>query len=98
MKIQTLAIAFMSAVTLGGMAWVFLYPLLSGERQAEKRRASLARPEVVPRHIEHNQHTRREQVEDTLKKENEHTKQTKKKPQNTRLTQAGVNWTKKQFI
>jgi len=98
MKIQTLAIAFMSAVTLGGMAWVFLYPLLSGERQAEKRRASLARPEVVTRRIERNQRSRREQVEDTLKDVDERAKQAKKIPLNTRLTQAGVNWTKKQFI
>ena len=33
----------MVAIAIGGVAWVFLYPLLSGERQAEQRRASVAR-------------------------------------------------------
>jgi len=98
MNLQTLAIAFMSAVTLGGLAWVFLYPLLSGERLAEKRRASFARPEVATRRIERNQRSRREQVEDTLKDVDERAKQAKKIPLNIRLTQAGVSWTKKQFI
>ena len=98
MKIQTLAIAFMSAVTLGGLAWVFLYPLLSGERKAEQRRASFARPEVTTRRVERNQRSRREQVEDTLKEVDSRAKQAKKIPLNIRLTQAGVSWTKQQFI
>ncbi|ACI94526.1 type II secretion system protein [Afipia carboxidovorans OM5] len=99
MNLQTLAIAFMSAVTLGGLAWVFLYPALSGERQAEKRRASLARPENIARRVERNpQRSRREQVEDTLKDVENRAKQAKKVPLNIRLEQAGVNWTKRQFM
>ncbi|CAM5306376.1 Flp pilus assembly protein TadB OS=Afipia felis OX=1035 GN=BN961_00154 PE=4 SV=1 [Afipia felis] len=98
MMIQTLAIAFMSAVTLGGLAWVFLYPLLSGERQAEKRRASFSRSEVVTRSVERNQRSRREQVEDTLKDVESRAKQAKKIPLNIRLAQAGVSWSKRQFI
>ena len=43
MNMQTLALAFLVAVAIGGVAWVFLYPLLSGERKAERRRASVAR-------------------------------------------------------
>ena len=38
MNMQALALAFLSAVTVGGVAWVFIYPLLSGEKQAEKLR------------------------------------------------------------
>jgi len=98
MKIQTLAIAFMSAVTLGGLAWVFLYPLLSGERKAEKRRASFARAEVATRRVDRNQRSRREQVEDTLKDVENRAKQAKKAPLTVRLAQAGVRWSKKQFI
>lgn len=98
MKIQTLAIAFMSAVTLGGLAWVFLYPLLSGERQAEKRRASFSRTEAATRRGERNQRSRRELVEDTLKDVEDRAKQAKKVPLNTRLAQAGVSWSKQQFI
>ena len=36
---QTLALFFLVAVAIGGVAWVFVYPLLSGERKAEKRTA-----------------------------------------------------------
>ena len=43
MDMQALALAFLTTVTVGGLAWVFVYPLLSGENQAEKRRASFAR-------------------------------------------------------
>jgi tight adherence protein B len=98
MKIQALAIAFMSAVTLGGLAWVFLYPLLSGERKAEKRRASFARPEAVTGRVDRNQRSRREKVEDTLKDVEDRAKQAKKIPLNLRLAQAGLSWTKQQFI
>ena len=34
MKIQALAFAFLAAAAIGGLAWVFLYPLLSGEKKA----------------------------------------------------------------
>ena len=42
MNIQVLALAFLATAAVGGIAWVFLYPLLSGERKAESRRASIA--------------------------------------------------------
>ena len=38
---QTLALAFLAATTIGGLAWVFIYPSLSGQRKAESRRASI---------------------------------------------------------
>ena len=45
MKMQTLALIGMVTTAVGGVAWVFLYPLLSGERKAEQRRASVTRTE-----------------------------------------------------
>ena len=45
MNMQALALAFLAATAIGGLAWVFLYPLLSGEKKAESRRASVAKPE-----------------------------------------------------
>ena len=35
------------AVAIGGVAWVFVYPILSGERHAERRKASVARAEPM---------------------------------------------------
>ena len=66
MNMQALALAFLSAVTVGGVAWVFIYPLLSGEKQTEKRVQSFARTEPALR-IDDRSRTRRVQVEDTLK-------------------------------
>ncbi|MET0907460.1 MAG: pilus assembly protein, partial [Tardiphaga sp.] len=43
MNMQTLALGFLATTAVGGLAYVFIYPLLSGERQAEKRRASIAK-------------------------------------------------------
>ena len=49
MKMQTLALFGMVATAIGGAAYVFIYPLLSGERAAEKRRESVTRTEPVAR-------------------------------------------------
>ena len=35
MNMQMLALAFLAATAVGGVAWVFLYPMLSGEKKAE---------------------------------------------------------------
>ena len=60
MKMQALALAFLAATAIGGVAWVFLYPMLSGQRKAESRRASVASPEPVARNVDKNQRSRRE--------------------------------------
>ena len=68
MKMQTLALFFLAAVSIGGVAWVFLLPYLSGEKNMEKRKASVAAKEpVAARAARGTQKTRREQVETTLK-------------------------------
>ena len=43
MSMQTLAMFVLVAFAVGGVAWVFIYPLLSGERQAEQRQESVTR-------------------------------------------------------
>ena len=35
--------------SIGGIAWVFLYPILSGERKAEKRKETVVRTGVAAR-------------------------------------------------
>jgi len=62
MNMQALALASLAAVAIGGIAWVFLYPLLSGEKKAESRRATVAKSEPVARNVDKNQRSRREQV------------------------------------
>ncbi|WP_291862069.1 type II secretion system F family protein [Bradyrhizobium sp.] len=98
MNLQTLALAFLAATAIGGVAWVFLYPLLSGERKAEHRRASFASPEPVARGVDKNQRSRREQVEGSLKELDARRQKDKKVSLSVRLTQAGLDWTPKKFV
>jgi tight adherence protein B len=98
MKMQTLALAFLAATAIGGVAWVFLYPMLSGERKAESRRASVARAEPAARHTEKGQRSRREQVEGSLKDLEARRKKESKLPLSSRLTQAGLDWSTQKFM
>jgi tight adherence protein B len=98
MNIQALALAFLAATAIGGVAWVFLYPLLSGERKAENRRASVAKPEPAARQVDRNQRSRREQVEGSLKELESRSRNKKKIPLSSRLTQAGLDWSPQKFM
>jgi tight adherence protein B len=98
MKIQALALAFLAATAIGGAAWVFIYPLLSGEKKAEGRRASVAKLEPSARNVDKNQRSRREQVEGSLKDLEARRKRESKVPLSSRLTQAGLNWSTRKFM
>ena len=97
MNMQALAMAFLSAVTVGGLAWVFLYPMLSGEKKAEKRRASFTSGEPVLR-VDDRIRNRRAQVEDSMKELEQRMAAKQKLSLPMRLSQAGLSWTKQQFI
>jgi len=99
MNIQALSLAFLAATAIGGLAWVFVYPLLSGEKKAELRRASIARPEpAAARQVDKNQRSRREQVEGSLKELEARRQKEKKIPLSSRLTQAGLDWSTQKFM
>jgi tight adherence protein B len=95
---QTLAIFLLTTFCAGAVAWVLLYPYLSGEKEVEKRMLSVAKPgpasaKVNARAVK----TRREQVEATLKDLEERRKKSSSPPMSVRLTQAGLTWSKQQF-
>ncbi|MGA8901131.1 type II secretion system F family protein [Bradyrhizobium sp.] len=99
MKMQALALAFLATAAIGGLAWVFLYPLLSGERKALGRRAAVAKAEpVAARQTQKEQRSRREQVEGTLKEVEARRQKDSKVTLNTRLTQAGLDWEPRKFM
>jgi tight adherence protein B len=96
---QALALAFLAATAIGGLAWVFIYPLLSGEKKAELRRASVAKSEpAAARQADKTQRSRREQVEGSLKELEARSKDQKKVPLSSRLTQAGLDWSPRKFM
>ncbi len=97
---QTLALFFLATVAAGGVAWVFIYPMLSGEAKAEKRMASVARAEPTSRTVAQRgaQRTRREQVEESLKELEMRQARAKRPPLPMRINQAGLSLSKQQFI
>ena len=98
MNIQALALAFLAATAIGGIAWVFIYPLLSGERKAESRRASLAKPEPTVRQADKTLRSRREQVESSLKDLEARRLKESRIPLSSRLSQAGLDWSTRKFM
>jgi tight adherence protein B len=100
MPMQTLALFFLVTLAVGGVAWVFIYPILSGERQAEQRQERVVRTEPVTRaaNSRNTPKVRREQVEDTLKELEVRNKKQKNLPLAIRISQAGLSWSKRQFI
>ena len=98
MNIQALALAFLAATAIGGLAWVFLYPALSGQNKAESRRASIAKSAPAARQVDKTQRSRREQVEGSLRDLEARRLKDKKVPLGSRLTQAGLDWTTRKFL
>jgi tight adherence protein B len=99
MTMQVLALVFLAAVACGGLAWVFLHPILSGERTTEKRIVSVAKAEPARKPTAPAaQRARREQVEETLKEFEVRRKQINRPTLALRLERAGLSWTKRQFM
>lgn len=98
MKMTALAMAGLATLTVGGIMWVFVYPLLSGEQQGDKRRAAMSKREPVARSADRNLKNRREQVESSLKEIEERSKKAKQISIATRLYQAGLDWSKQKFL
>jgi tight adherence protein B len=100
MPMQTLAIFILVGLAAGGVIWVFVYPILSGERQAERRQESVTRSEPAARVATGRAapKVRREQVEESLKELELRQKKAKNLPLPIRISQAGLSWSKRQFI
>jgi tight adherence protein B len=97
---NSLALFFLVAVAIGGVAWVFLYPMLSGEREAERRMEVVAKTgAAAPARVGRNQQkSRREQVEGTLKELEARQARQKSVPLQVKLEQAGLSWSKRQYV
>jgi tight adherence protein B len=98
MNMQALAMAFLAFTAVGGLAWVFIYPSLSGETKALQRRATVARSEPVARQVDRGQRSRREQVEGSLKEVEARNRKESKVALPIRIAQAGLDWSPKKFM
>ena len=87
---------FLGAIAAGGVAYVFLYPFLSGERRAEKRQKALVTPSV-DRRERIAAVSKKEQVAQSLKELEAKQKAKDKLTLETRIAQAGLGWTRKTY-
>ncbi len=94
---QIMALFLMVTVAIGGIAWVFLYPTLSGETKVEKRKETVVRAAAAAptRTARSQQKSRREQVEGTLKELEQ--RGSKSVPLTVKIAQAGLSWSKQRF-
>lgn len=97
-SLSVLITAVLAAVSVGGVAYVLIYPLLSGEKRGEERKKAYRRKENTSRAIRKasssrvNEHDkRRKQVEGTLKRLEERNKGTVRVDMALRLQQSGLN-------
>jgi tight adherence protein B len=95
---QTLAMFFLASVAMGGVVWVFVYPILSGARKAEQRMAIVAKAEPMARVARGQPKSRRDIVETTLKEFEERHKKNKRVALSVRVAQAGLSWSKRQYL
>jgi tight adherence protein B len=99
MSLQAIALVFLVTVSVGGIAWVFLFPLLSGEKAAEQRVGALARPEPARRQPTRGpQRARREQLEETLKEIEARGRKVNRPSLSVRIARAGLDWSKQKFM
>ena len=97
--IQALLSAFLAAIAVGGFGYVFLDPLLSGERKAEKRQAAYtaaaATRKVSDKNVEFA--ARRKQVADSLK-EIERRNARKRVSLDVKISRAGLHISRQTFF
>ena len=98
MKVQTLVLFPLVTLAIGGLAWVFLYPILSGERKMEQRKLRVAGAQPALSARRGVQRSRRDQVEESLKNLETRQKKSWRVPLAFRITQAGLSWSKRQFM
>ncbi|MEZ5841253.1 MAG: type II secretion system F family protein [Hyphomicrobiales bacterium] len=101
--VTLMALAMLAAFSVGGVAWVFLYPYLTGEIEGERRMAKVADTPVKKAKADKGP-TRREVVSERLqnKEKREQHKQSKGKsesaPLSLKIERAGLKWSQRQFV
>ena len=97
---SSMAFAFLITVAVGGVLYVFIYPMISGEKRAEQRMKEISADDIQAKRSKKaadNSGSRRQQVEDTLKQLEARQKNAKNPPIEIKLQQAGLSISKKQF-
>jgi tight adherence protein B len=95
---SALAAVALASIAAGGIGYVFIYPLLSGEARAEKRQKALVARGPERRSERVTAVNRRDQVAQTLKELETRERARHKVTTEGRIAQAGLDWTKQRFL
>jgi len=98
MNTSTLAVVLLVMLAVGGVVYAVLYPTLSGEKRAEKRRKEFAGPSAI-RGIDREAQARnkRGQIAQSLKEIENRENARNKVSLEQRIGQAGLSWTPKKY-
>lgn len=99
MEMSVVAASFLAAVAAGGVVYVFVYPLLSGQARAEKRQKVLVRSSLE-RRVDRvaSGVNRREHVAQSLKDLDAREKARNKVTLEQRIAHAGLRWSRNRFV
>ena len=97
MNASTLAAIVLAAVAAGGVAYVFLYPILSGSARAEKRQKVVVGAPVDRRAVVATV-SRRDQVAQSLREIEQRETARNRATIEMRIAQAGLEWSKGRFV
>ena len=102
--ITIFAVAGLAMLFAGGLAYVFLYPILSGEKKAARRIASVQSRGPAVRKTQTPANKARDEIAEKLQKLEEKQKHRAKKgnaksaPLSLKLERAGLAWSSRQFL
>jgi tight adherence protein B len=96
---NTILLFGLVALAVGGLVWVLVYPILSGERKAEQRKQAVTRSmSAIQAKERHAPRIRRENVEESLREIEARRAKARSVPLSLRIAHAGLNVSKRQFI
>jgi tight adherence protein B len=99
MNLNDLALVLLASLAAGGLAYVFIYPFLSGDRRAEKRQQALA-ARSPQRQVERKKEgaSRRDQIAQSLKELEARQNEKNRVTLQDRIEQAGLNWSRGRYF
>ncbi len=97
MNMTTLAVVFLAMIATGGVAYVLIYPYLSGDSRGAKRHKAMIEPNAPRRTDRGAGVNRRESVAQSLKELEKKEKAARALTLELRIAHAGLNWSKNRY-
>jgi tight adherence protein B len=98
MEFNDIALVLLASVAAGGLAYVFIYPIMSGEKRAEKRQKALAARSPQMRGVRKMDGNKRDQIAQTMKELEARQTEKSRVTLKDRLEQAGLDWTRGRYF